>query len=132
MSIMQGLTPATQIGHMKTASGNTPTGMHTGDVVTKVVQNKRITHAALARAVGRSQSRVSRMLKEPNCHANLIWDLSLALRHNLFADIAAQLDAATEGRLQQDSVSVVELQAELQRVREERDTLLRAVDKLSR
>lgn len=108
------------------------TGLDTGAAIRKVLRTKRITHAALARAVGRAQSNISVSLAQRSLHAYILWEMSVALRHNLFADLAAQLNHATEGRLQQDSVSVEALQAEIERLRTERDTLMRAVEKLSR
>jgi len=108
------------------------TGLDTGAAVRAVLRSKRITHAALARAVGRAQSNISVLLADQSMQAYILWELSVALRHNLFTDLAAQLDKATEGRLQKDKVSVEALQAEIDRLRAERDTLMRAVEKLSR
>ncbi|MCF8258180.1 MAG: hypothetical protein K9J06_11535 [Flavobacteriales bacterium] len=53
--------------------------------------------------------------------------MSQALNHNLFADLAAQLDTATQGRMQEGKVTVEALQKELQQLREERDVLMRAL-----
>jgi hypothetical protein len=107
-------------------------GLNTGALLKQVLKIRRITHAALARAVNRSQSNISVILGERSTQAYILWEMSIALRHNLFTDIAAQLDAATEGRLQEGKPTVEALQAELAQVREERDTLMRVVEKLSR
>lgn len=107
-------------------------GLHTGQLVKTVLGKKRVTHAALARAVHRSSSNISALIANPSNQTYILWEISLALRHNLFTDIAAQLDAVTEGRLQEGKPTVEALQAELAQVREERDTLMRVVEKLSR
>jgi hypothetical protein len=107
-------------------------GLDTGKLIKEVLKKRRVTHAALGRAVNRSQSNISVLLAAPSTQAYILWEMSLALRHNLFSDLADRLDEATEGRLREGRVDVGQLQAELARVREERDTLMRVVEKLSR
>jgi len=117
---------------MAKTSSKATKDLNTGQLIIQVLQTKRITPAALARAIHRPQSNISRVMKEPSTQAYILWEMSMALRHNLFTDIAAQLDAATEGRLQQGKVTMEAMQAEMDQLREERDTLMRVVAKLSK
>lgn len=107
-------------------------GLHVGRLVKEVLERKRVTHAAIARATHRHQSNIGTLIKKPSTQVYVLWELSLALKHNLFRDIAAQLDAATEGKLQEGVETVESLRSELEALRQERDILLRAVEKLSR
>ena len=117
---------------MATRQGERAAALNSGALIKQVLKTKRITHAALARAVNRSQSNVSVIMAERSTQAYILWEMSVALRHNLFTDLATQLDEATEGRLQEGKVTIESLQAELKQLREERDTLMRVVEKLSR
>jgi hypothetical protein len=56
----------------------------------------------------------------------------VALRHNFFADLAHQLDAATEGRLDSEQTELQQLQADYERLKEERDYLRKALDLISK
>lgn len=102
-------------------------GLHTGRLINEVLISKRITRAALARATQRSSSNIAELVRSPSTQAYILWEMSQALNHNLFADLAARLDTATEGRLQEGKVTVESLQKELQQLREERDVLMRAL-----
>lgn len=112
---------------MARSAGKGAAGLHTGQLIREVLRTKRITQAALSRATRRPQSNISKLLNEPSTQAYILWEMSQALNHNLFADLAAQLDTATEGRLQEGKVTVESLQKELQQLREERDVLMRAL-----
>lgn len=105
--------------------------LHTGQLVGQVLKQKRITHAALARATHRSQSNLSTLIKGSSTQAYILWQMSLALQYNLFRDIADQLDVATNGRMVQGTITVESLQLEVEQLRKERDTLMKALGKLS-
>lgn len=105
--------------------------LHTGQLVAQVLKQKRVTHAALARATHRSQSNLSTLIKGPSTQAYILWQMSLALKHNLFRDMADQLDAATNGRMAQGAITIETLQKEVEQLRKERDTLMKAIAKLS-
>jgi hypothetical protein len=102
-------------------------GLHTGQLINEVLLSKRITRAALARATQRSASNISELVRSSSTQAYILWEMSQALNHNLFADLAARLDAATEGRMQDGKVTIESLQKELQQLREERDILMKAL-----
>lgn len=97
----------------------------------KALQSKRVTHAVLGRRLGRNQSMIKDLVARSSLQTYLVWELSVALGHNFFSDLAQQLDTATEGKLQQNQTELEQLKQEYQRLKEERDYLRKAVDLMS-
>ncbi len=114
------------------ATRNTVPGLNTGLMFEPVRQKRRVTHAVLARRTGRSQSTVKNLLSGSSVQTHVVWEFSVALKHNFFADLARQLDAATEGRLDQELTELQKVKEECQRLREERDYLRKAIDMIRR
>ena len=114
------------------AKGNTIKDLNTGSMILKVRQQKRVTHAVLARRIKRTQPTVKRILNNTSIQTYLVWELSVALGHNFFTDLAQQLDAATEGKLEKQTTELDELKLEYARLKEERDYLRKAVDLLGK
>lgn len=114
------------------SKGNPIKGLNTGSMILKVRQEKRVTHAVLARRIKRAQSTVKRLLNGSSIQTYLVWELSVALKHNFFTDLAQQLDAATEGKLEAQTTELDALKIEYARLKEERDYLRKAVDLLGK
>lgn len=106
--------------------------LDTGSMLRKVQQNKRVTYAVLGRRAERAQSTIKRFMTGTTIQCSVLWDLSVALNHNFFSDLAQQLNAATEGKLEQQQTELEQLKLEYQRIKEERDYLRKAVDLLSK
>ena len=66
---------------------------HIGSLIKSYIDRNKIVKAALARKVNRTDSGVLRLQKQASLQAGIILELSHALKHNFFADIAAQLPA---------------------------------------
>ena len=64
-----------------------------GEIIISVIKKRKINRAALARNMQRSYSTVSFYLKNGSIQTSILWELSLILKHNFFADIAHQLPA---------------------------------------
>lgn len=94
-------------------------------------RRQRITHALLGRRLHRDQSTIKGFLNKSTLQTYLVWEMSVALGHNFFADLAQQLNAATENKLQQDQTELQQLKDENAQLRTERDYLRRAIDLLS-
>jgi len=116
---------------MNMQKGNRIAGLDTGNMVRSKMWGQRMTHAMLARKMQRGQSTVKGIIHNTSMQCYLLWELSVALRHNFFSDLARQLDAATEGKLEQERTELQQLQEDYQRVKEERDYLRRAIDLLN-
>jgi plasmid maintenance system antidote protein VapI len=117
---------------MPKPKGNTIHELNLGKLIRSRQQQQRITHAVLARRLKRDQSAIKRMLNNTSIQTYLVWELSVALGHNFFTDLAQQLDAATEGRLEKQTTELDELKLEYARLKEERDYLRKAVDLLGK
>lgn len=118
---------------MPARKGNTITELNVGRLVRTEQKRQRLTHAILARRMNRNQGSIKSMLSHTSIQTYLVWELSVALGHNFFTDLAQQLDAATEGTLSAAKESELEqLKKEYQRLKEERDYLRKAVDLLSK
>ncbi len=105
--------------------------MNVGKMIKQVMFDRGINKARLSRRLGRNSTGIKRMIDRPSIQAYLIWELSVALGHNFFTDLAQQLDAATEGKLQQQQTELEQLKQEYERIKEERDYLKKAIDLLS-
>ncbi len=113
---------------IKTPKGNTIVGLDVGKLVRQRMFDKGMNRARLARAMNRNATGMSARIYSSSMQAYLIWELSIALKHNFFADLAHQLDAATEGKLEQHHTELQQLQEAYNRLQEERDYLRKAID----
>ena len=66
---------------------------HTGRMVRLHINGICINHADLGRSTGRSTSTVRALLDKHSMQSAILWELCQALKHNFFADLAAQLPA---------------------------------------
>src|SRR5690606_22016393 len=55
---------------------------------------RRTRKGALAKVIGKSDNSIMRYQKQDNFSCSILWELSLGLNHNFFADLAAQLPPA--------------------------------------
>lgn len=116
---------------MPAPKGNTIEGLHLGAMLSQALHRKRVSHAVLGRRLGRHQSMIQDLVARSSMQAYLIWELSIALKHNFFADLAHQLDTATEGKLDQQRTELQQLQEDYNRLQEERDYLRKAIDMIN-
>lgn len=68
--------------------------LNVGEIVTHHLETKRIRRAALARKMGIFLQTLLSYQKKTTLQTDRIWELSHALEHNFFADIATQLPAS--------------------------------------
>lgn len=117
---------------MPARKGNIITELNVGRLVTTEQKRQRLTHAILARRMSRDQSSVKSMLSHTSIQTYLVWELSVALNHNFFADLAQQLNAATEGKLEQQTTELQQLKQEHEKLKEEHAYLKKAIDLLNK
>jgi hypothetical protein len=117
---------------MNMQKGNRIAGLDTGNMVRSKMWGQRMTHAMLARKMQRGQSTVKGIIHNTSMQCYLLWEFSVALNHNFFSDLAAQLNAVTEGKLEQQQTELEQLKQEYQHLKEERDYLRKAVDLISK
>ena len=105
--------------------------LNTGQLVEAERRRQRVTLAVLARRSKRNASAIARTLNRPSMQVYVLWELSVALNHNFFADLAQQLDAATNGEIDRQITELEQLKTEYNRLKEERDYLRKAMDLIS-
>lgn len=64
---------------------------HIGSIIKSYIDRNKISKAALGRKLGRTDNSVLQMQKRASLQAGIILELSHALKHNFFADVAAQM-----------------------------------------
>ena len=67
--------------------------IHIGRIITRSIEQKKITRSDLARAIGRDNTNIYAFEKRDSINCINIVKLCHALKHNLFRDIAEQLPA---------------------------------------
>jgi transposase len=112
--------------------GNTIKSLDVGKLVRNVMFEKGMTKARLARATQRTGPVLKRIIFSSSFQTYLVWELSVALGYNFFTDLAQQLDAATQGKLEAQATELDSLKQEYAHLKEERDYLRKAVDLLSK
>jgi len=93
---------------------------HIGNMLQNRIKLRRISKAALSRNAGRAPQTIQRYLKRPSLQFSILWELCVAMRHNFFADLAAQLPADFTTYAPDPTLA---LQEELEQLREENKLL---------
>ena len=70
------------------AATNAP---HVGQLLKNHIKKHRLRRGVLAGLLGRSYSTVYNYQESPSTQTHILWELSNALKHNFFMDLAAQL-----------------------------------------
>jgi hypothetical protein len=132
-------------------SKNLPGGKqrpHTGNMFQAFLEKRGIRKKVLAHTIGRNTTCIYEYQKKESMQSSLLWELSIALNHNFFKDIAAQLPdsfstnvppdtsidvllAAKDGLLTAKDEQIAALQKENERLTMERD-ILKEVLKISK
>ena len=64
---------------------------HIGNILTTFYKTRKINKTALARAIHRAKPTVHKYDTRSSLQCNVLWDISVAVQHNFFADLAAKL-----------------------------------------
>lgn len=76
---------------MKKKYNTSTTAPHIGNILKSHIREHRLRKAALARHMGRSYNTVYAYQSSHSMQTTILWDLSMAMKHNFFQDLAAQL-----------------------------------------
>lgn len=93
-----------------------------GTFIRRVFDQRRVRKSALSRVLGVGPSTVTDLMTARSIGTERLWHLCLALRHNFFADIAAQLpsDFATNAPLDTTALDrISELEKEVEKLKTE-------------
>ena len=101
---------------------------HVGKLITEVMHKRRIDWAALARAMDKNRTTVWKYEERQSLQVKILWHVCTVLKHNFFAEIAAQLpadyasnvplDTATTDRIAQLEAENRDLQMQLDLLKE--------------
>jgi hypothetical protein len=113
------------------------TTVDTGKRIRAVKKERNLRTADLARSMNRHFTTVSTLLKKPSIQVYLLWEFSLALKHNFFADLAEQLNATApadtlDNAQQPLTAQLAALEKENEQLRSECDLLKKVVDVLGK
>ncbi|WP_347375099.1 hypothetical protein [Aequorivita sp. Q41] len=78
---------------MKTKYLQKNTSPHLGKLLKAHIIKHSVYRSSLSRYMERQPSTIEYYLKQPTLQTALLWELSTALKHNFFKDLAAQLPA---------------------------------------
>ncbi len=91
------------------------------------IKLRRITKASLSRNAGITAQAIEKYLKRPSLQFSILLVLCVAMKHNFFADLAAQLPEEFTTYAPDPTLA---LQEELEQLREENKLLRTQVDTL--
>jgi hypothetical protein len=104
---------------------------HLGELLQKHIEKHRIYQSALARVMHRVPKTVQYYKKNHSMQAAILWELSHALKHNFFADLADELPGDfsrnSDNIPDQKDKDIATLQAEIVRLQQDKDLLLSIV-----
>ena len=76
---------------MKSKNYRAANAPHVGQLLKNHIRKHRLRRGVLAGILGRSYSTVYNYQESPSMQTHILWELSTALKHNFFRDLAAQL-----------------------------------------
>jgi hypothetical protein len=103
-----------------------------GELIKTYFEQKRIRRAALARLMGKSLKSVLQHEKNISIQTRILWDLSVALQHNFFMDIAQMLPndfSTNEDLFKEKNDRINELEQEVAMLKKEKELLLEVLKK---
>ena len=101
---------------MKTNTGINLGDFHFGHLFKSFIKSRKISKASLARKISRDDSTILYYQKHASVQIAIVWQLSHALKHNFFADIAAQLPSTYTSNVSIDNskdLRIAQLENEL-------------------
>jgi transcriptional regulator with XRE-family HTH domain len=109
---------------------NNGSGMpHIGALLQAYFKQKRTYQSALARAIKREPQTLYKYKRNHSLQAAILWELSHALEHNFFADLAAALPDTfsrnSDSEPDEKEEQIATLQAEIVRLKQDKELLMR-------
>jgi len=105
---------------------------HLGNLLKTYYKTNRINKSGLARAMNRSRATVQDYEERKSLQCNVLWDICVAVEHNFFADLAAQLPQTYTTNVPEDTTQaqrIAQLEEENRILKTKVDTLLAVVGK---
>lgn len=106
------------------------TAPSTGRLLNDYFKKKRIRKSALSRSLNRHISSLRNFLANDSIQTNALWDISMALKHNFFRDIADKLPPEFTTEAIPDTTAterIAALELEVTILKAEKEVLIRAM-----
>ncbi len=107
--------------------------INVGQRLNELLKQKHITQLELNRRIGRNGA-AYHIIRQPSVQVHLLWDICIAVEHDLFADISNDLQTrfpqTTTAANQNNKTTIANLQHENEQLRTERDYLKKMIDLL--
>ncbi|MBT0608622.1 hypothetical protein [Aequorivita echinoideorum] len=103
-----------------------------GSMLQMHYKKHKINRAALARKLNLHRVTVAKYDQRSSLHVRVLWDVAIALEHNFFADIAAQMPKEYATNVPQNNVQaerIAALEAENALLKSKVETLMQVVGK---
>lgn len=101
--------------------------LNVGEILTNYLETNRIRRAALARKMGILLQTLLSYQKKASLQTDKLWELSHALEHNFFADIANQLPntyTTTINAHAESQQKIADLELEIEKLKIEKQVLM--------
>lgn len=105
---------------------------HLGEKLKEHIKARRISKAALARAIDKKDQEILRYQKRNSFQCALLWELSLVMKHNFFMDLATLLPEGFTTNAPVDTSKddlITQLEEEVKILTRERDLLSGILEK---
>lgn len=106
------------------------TEINTGELINEYFERKRIRRAALSRVMGKTLRAIMKYEKNETIQTRILIELSYALRHNFFMDIAMMLPpefTTTKDIFDEKNRKIDELQQEVEALKREKELLMELI-----
>lgn len=104
--------------------------IHVGELLKNYIDTNKIYKSALARKLQRKDSAIIRYQHSASIQINILIDISHALKHNFFSDIAAQLPSAYSTNAPIDNskeARIAQLEKEIDLLKAKNEALMEAL-----
>ena len=100
---------------------------HIGNMLQARIKFRRISRASVARLLKRAPQTFNEFTKRHTLQTEILWQICNAMKHNFFADLAAQLPPDFSSNAPDNTLA---LQEELEQLREENKMLQAKLEEL--
>jgi len=108
---------------MKSYNANKSSIPHFGNWLKSYIKRNKIPNAALAKKLDRKLNTINGYKLRKSVQSSIVWDLSMALEHNIFAELAARLPQNFSQPDDQRSKTIDDLKAQVAQLTNERNLL---------
>lgn len=106
--------------------------LHIGNLIKKQIDSRKIAKSALARKIKKKDATILYYLRQATLKTDIILNLSIALKHNFFQDLADLLPSsysAARPETDMKDATIAQLQEEIKILKAEKEVLLQVLGK---